>query len=432
MDHRRIVRWRGLDPNVLARRLEQTKEVDPEGGLTFSGLALRTVATALQGAVEFSEPIPDSHEWSIVYHAAARVARSGEVTSSKLLRAIAEGAEGFLRRTEEPFVLVTSISVRHFEGLPGELELESAASRTVVSFDRFLSEPFRSAHEEARLAGEDQVIGRLPDPSNVLYAYTPVRVRTTGRSHQEAAERALDALDLLRGIWNLAVNRGVGARTSLGIRQPVNKLVLGPVHSLHHPDGRLADASPWLEDDYVRPLHPYRLADRWDGVLDYQDFAFRRLPGVPYRAELEAGVRRYARALDKRDWNTAFVGLWSLMEALTGCYRNQRVRIRTMPLFKDEHKDFYGQILKDLGRHRNRAVHVGHEATAVETLIYALKRYPELLLEFHLSAEPTFSSIAEAGEFLESSDQAAISSRIGPGGVSGRSSDEGGTTDGDG
>ncbi len=422
------MRWRGLDPNVLARRLEQTKEVGPEGELTFSGLSLRTIATALQGAVEFSEPIPDSHEWSIVYHAAARVARSGEVTSSKLLRAIAEGAEGFLRRPEEPFVLVTSLSVRHFGGLPREFELESAASRAIVSFDRFLSEPFRSTHEKARLAGEDQVIGRLPDPANVLYAYTPARVQTAGRSHQEAAQRALDALDLLRGIWNLAVNRGVGARTSIGIRQPVNKLALGPVHSLHHLDGRLADLSPWLEDDYVRPLHPYRLADRWDGVLDYQDFAFRRLPEVPYRAELEAGIRRYARALDKRDWNTSLVGLWSLMETLTGCYRNERVRARTMPLFKDEHKDFYGQILKDLDRHRNRTVHAGHEATAVETLTYALKRYPELLLEFHLSAEPAFRSIAEAGEFLESSNQAEVSRRIGPDPVSDQDSGEEGTT----
>jgi len=55
----------------------------------------------------------------------------------------------------------------------------------------------------------------------------------------EAAERALDTLDLIRGAWNYYYNRGRGFRiTTGGKRTPVNAIVTGPFHTLHKPNGR--------------------------------------------------------------------------------------------------------------------------------------------------------------------------------------------------
>ena len=48
----------------------------------------------------------------------------------------------------------------------------------------------------------------------------------------------LDALDLMRGAWNLSMNRGLWRQWASNENKPVNRVLPGPVHTLHHPDGR--------------------------------------------------------------------------------------------------------------------------------------------------------------------------------------------------
>jgi hypothetical protein len=241
-----------------------------------------------------------------------------------------------------------------------------------------------------------------------MWAYVLTRVSVQARSHLEALERGLDALDLVRGLWNLAVNRNVGIRQSGGIRRPVNRLVLGPVHSLHDPEGRLVDESPWIEDDYVGALVTYNLKPDWAYVQEYERFVWQELSRIPYRRDLETSIRRYARALDRRDWNSSFVHLWGLLETLTGTYRHEKVISRTLSFVINEHKPFYRQTLKHLKGYRNRTVHGGHETAVVETLLYDLKSHAENLLDFHLSAIPAFENIEDAGHFLDTAAEADV------------------------
>ena len=55
-------------------------------------------------------------------------------------------------------------------------------------------------------------------------------------------------MDLLRGMWNLRLNSA--ARSSSGKRKPVNVLQLGPLHSLHEPNGELATDRYWYDANY--------------------------------------------------------------------------------------------------------------------------------------------------------------------------------------
>jgi hypothetical protein len=313
-----------------------------------------------------------------------------------VLRAISEGENRFSDRPEEPYVLVTSISARRF----GEFEDVGEIGGCGLAFERFLSEPFRSEHEKAKLMGENQVLGRFPRPGNTMRSYAGVRVSVSGRSHEEAKERALDALDLLRGIWNLGINRYIGDRTSAGIRTSNNKLSLGPVHSLHHPDGRLADG-PWVEADFVRPIISYRMDRDSEYVKEFEEWVREELGRIPYRRDLEAALRRYARALDRRDWDTSFVRLWGLLETLTGRLGYEKLEKRALLMMPERDVPYHRQILRHLSRYRNRNVHAGHETAAVLTLLYQLKFYVERLLEFHLSADPSFGSVGEAARFLD-------------------------------
>ncbi len=366
--------------------------------MTFKGFRMPQIVAALQSSVEFAVEMPEAEERGVVVGAVWSVATAGRVTAPTILQAITAGEEEFARHLEVPYVLVTSVSARHFDGM-GPKEVDGST----IQFDRFLPEPFFAEHEKARTAGEDQVVGALPDPANPMRAYTAARVSVSGRSHQQAVERALDALDLLRGIWNLAINRNVGDMTSIGVRRPTNRLSPGPIHSLHHPDGRLADESPWLEPDYAGPVFVYSLQGGWGYVEEYEEQVWQELERIPYRRDLEAAIRTYARALDRRDWNTSFVRLWGVLETLTGTSRSRKETLESRMLFllRAEDRPFHRQILRHLRRYRNRTVHAGHETEAIQRLLFQLKFYVEALLEFHLSADPAFEKLEEATRFLD-------------------------------
>jgi hypothetical protein len=101
-------------------------------------------------------------------------------------------------------------------------------------------------------------------------------------------------------------------------RRPVNRVILGPVHSLHHPDGSLASEDDWYEHDYVEPIPRDMSHQRWKRA-EYEDGEIQKmLAASAYRTEIEGFLRRYTRALDTREWESAFVRLWGLLEEMTG------------------------------------------------------------------------------------------------------------------
>jgi hypothetical protein len=395
------VDWRnqGFNPNLLANRLEQIKRVDQATRqVTFRGFEAEEVVTVLHSALkDFAERIPETVQRKIVADAAFARALDGRITGPALLREIQNREDKYTQLPLERYVLSTSLSVRHFSSL----------TSTEISGHRITFNPlpnrFRHAYEEAKSRAEDQIVGPLPDHGPSWKRYIDVRISVWGRSQEEAAERAWDALDLLRGIWNYSLNFTRGMRSSGGRRKPVNRLVLGPLHSLHHPTGKLAEAGPWVDSDYAGPLRPYNLSKDWANLKPFADQVRSALAGGPYREELEGAVRRYVRALDRRDWNASFLQLWGVLETLTNTSRERyEVTVnRTLFLTRPDRRDFDRQILMHLIDYRNKTVHAGHETQAIETLLFQLKRYVERCLGFHLWFRPRFGSIPEVARFLD-------------------------------
>lgn len=391
-----------FDPSPLIERLEEVREVGGPGGrVTFRGFRASHVAAALQSALDFRVAMPESDERRVIADALTTVGgspgRAGALTPEKVRRAITAGEDRFEARPEEDYVLVTSVSLRRFEGLSA-----AGIGGTTFAFDMHLPEPFRSSHAEARTKAEEQRLGKLPREGNMMHAYAAVRASASGRSHEEAKEKALDGLDLLRGIWNLGINRYIADRTHVGIPTSNNKVSLGPVHSLHHPDGRLADGL-WLNPDYVRPLVSYRMDRDREYVDSFEGWVREELERIPYRTELEAVLRRYARALDRRDWDTSFVRLWGLLETLTDTTRSSYDKTEQRALFviPEPQVPYHRQILRHLTSYRNRNVHAGYETRAILTLLFQLKFYVEALVMFHLSADPSFGRLGEAARLLD-------------------------------
>lgn len=384
---------------MLARRLEGSRQEAAGGGaVTFAGDPLfEDAALVVESGVEFVAEIPESDRRGIV--SAALFATPPPVTLDSLIAEINRRARDFLREPEQAYVLVSSISARYSTELR-----QSEVSGRRMYFRRSLPRRFRAGYGQAVDRTRRNLLGPLPDPIRPGERYTPVWIHTRGRSHWEAVTRALDALDLLRGIWNLAINRRTWSRTTGGARRPVNRVLLGPLHSLHHLDGSLASGVDWYEPDYVRPVQSRELSRRWTEVKEDEGNIRLCLTRSAYAAQLEGALCRYARSLDLFQWEAAFLGLWGVLETLTGTKPHESHDLtvkRAAFLYDDSERNLHVQVLNHLRHYRNRSVHGGESSAAVEAYLYQLKRYVEQLLLFHLTSYYRFESIARAAEFLD-------------------------------
>lgn len=411
------VRWNReeFDPDSLVARLEGLR-VPPNAAIDedvhFEGdIFFDDVVTVLERALSFSETMTERDRRRLLAEALFGAARSGPLTADALLARVNRGAQKFFRKDPEEYVLATSLSFAYFPELPRSTEV----SGCTISFGPWLPEHLRAGHEEAEERMRRYVFGKYPGAEG-LAPYCAVWVSAVGRSDFEAADRALATLDLLRGIWNLILNRRKWTRTTARRRRPVNEVLLGPVHSLHCSDGPLASETDWYEYDYVEPMRTTELRKRWDKVQGNEANVHVLLRRSSYRQQLENAVRRYTRALDSREWDSAFVRLWGLLEDLTGTERGNghEVTVRRAAFqYDDSERWLHVQVLKHLKDYRNRSVHGGESSEDIEAYLYQLKRYVEDTLVFHLQDPWEFSSIEEMACFLDlPTDPAALERKI--------------------
>jgi hypothetical protein len=231
--------------------------------------------------------------------------------------------------------------------------------------------------------------------------YADVSVSVNGRSTAEAADKAMDRLDFVRGVWNLWKNRGQGFRISSGGREPVNDIILGPIHTLHHANGKLATETWWYEPQYQGPIALFHNNANAQSMGMYMGSFRGHLDKSKYEYDVIQAVVRYVRALDSRDWDDSFLRLWSVLEYLTGTVSDSyKLTIkRASSIFTDS--EYTHLVPSHLRDYRNKAVHAGSSSSDIEALMYQLKRYIEKLIEFHVGNTYRFDSIADAAEFMD-------------------------------
>lgn len=421
-NNRRIHLSSEYDPDTLVSYLETLRKFDTgTGEVTFEGdLFFDDIVTLLQRSIIFEGYIPERDLAGIMSRALFRAAKPGPLQEKSLLGEISRGIRGFLKTPEKEYILATSLSGFSIFRAPPGLNGETEISGCHIFLARTLPEHLREGHESAKERMHKYVFGEYPDPVSSRRRYTACWVSTRGRSIHEAAGRALDAIDLRRAVWNFSLNRRQWKRNVNERRRPVNRVILGPVHSLHNLDGSLASEIDWYEHDYVEPIPGDMLQQRWKGV-EHEDGEIRKLLATSaYRDKLEEFLRRYTRALDTREWESAFVRLWGLLEDMTGTRPTDSHDItisRAVFHYAAQNRNLHKQILNHLKNYRNASVHAGEASEAIETYLYQLKRYVEDLLKFHLESHPAsnpgFETFEEAVRFLsQPADPAAARKKI--------------------
>ena len=265
-----------------------------------------------------------------------------------------------------------------------------------ITFKPYLTTPYVKAISDIFDSAKYSIVGEIPKN------YKNVIVTLSAKSHAEAANRALDSIDLLRGIWNFYENRGHGIRISSGKRKPVNKFILGALHTLHEPNGNLATNTWWFDPEYVYQIDPYNPSRDLERIYKFQKTGRKLLRKSRYSQDIVSAILRYTRALDLTNWEDAFLRLWGVLEHLTGTGPDDSHKVTTRrAAFIFGGEEYSRQVLIHLRDYRNRAVHAGSENHEIEAYMYQLKRFVESLLEFHLGSKFGFKNLKEVSTVLD-------------------------------
>jgi hypothetical protein len=390
------------NPELVSQRMEKVKTVSGEGKVSFSGFEHSEHVVLLNSMIKLDDEVPEIEKRRIINQATFKVGAKGVITAKSILGEICKLERDYLSTDKKKFRLITDISISSWCQLP---KIYFDGSCIVVH--AHLNKASQNSRSKLMNDAKHSISSDLP--SN----YAVVSVSVTARSTAEAADKALERLDFVRGIWNLWKNRSHTIRMSSGKRSPVNSILLGPIHTLHHGNGNLATETWWYEPQYQGPVNPYDEKAKIENMYKYMASFRSHLKKSNYESDLMQAVVRYVRALDSRDWDDSFLRLWGVLEFLTGTLSDSyKVTIRRASyMFAD--KEYTHQVLSHLRDYRNKSIHAGSASSDIESLMYQLKRYVEALIVFHVGNKFRFSSIADAAEFMDfPNDKALIDRKI--------------------
>jgi hypothetical protein len=315
------------------------------------------------------------------------VASQGKLSGSSIISEVSKLKNAYLRQPEKQYILLTSLSVDY-----DNLLARRKISDCTIILSKSLPKKFN----------RDAIIPLTFDKSPSTY--TTVQISTKALSHPAAVQDALGAIDLLRGIWNLFFNHRRVRSSTTGKTKPVNPILLGPIHTLHNPDGSLATETFWYDPDYTTPIKCKNLEKELQDFIKYEKMVRKNLSKLPveYRKYVEEGIIRYAQSLDLGDFHKSYLKLWGVLEHLTNVSEKDSydVVIRRASFLYEE-RDYHKQILQHLRRHRNQATHEGADTELIQWLLFQLKGYVEALLYFHNVNAFKFDSLEEAINFLD-------------------------------
>lgn len=357
--------------------------------LTFSKYAFDQPITILETGIDLHPEIPDIDRRELVWGAVAKAAVQPSFDEQTLLASVQRAEREYLQRPIQPFVLASSLWIRPF------VDLRSArVGDTTVRFGSTLPPRFDRRPVERHIAWNT-----VEQPTTAIAS---ARIAVEARSHSAAFDIALTRLDLLRALWNLRLNRRWLWRMSGGEVRPVNPVLLGPVHTLHLPSGRLATKDYRYESDRLRTHWIADLESEWERLRKWTRVVSRRLARIGYRSAIEHLLVRYTRAFDVVEHDVAFSRLWAVLEQCARSGSDHGMLIdRVSYLYSEPHRSFARLLLEHLRHVRNGVVHYDRSQGGLEVYLWQLKSFVEDMLAYHLGEGPHFECLADAANQLE-------------------------------
>lgn len=372
----------------LAARVERARRGTPPAPVSFDAFEIHGVESVLETCVDFQPAIPDPDRPEIIRAAIHGAAAEGVVTREALVRHLQQGEIAYLRRPLRDYVIASSVTIPATQRVKA-LRLEDAS----ITFTPALPARF----SRRAITQEVDSVTKIGRPWSLLQT----RARVKARTHKAAYHVGMNALDYIRGIWNIHLNSGIALRFRVGPPEPLNAVRLGPVHTLHKASGALETESFWYES-FDRQTDRVHTARDWQAVEKFVKAVRSQHAKIRYGAELDQLVIRYCRALDNPDHEVAYSKLFGVFERLfdaVGEYKLLAPRIAAM--FSAADREFIRSEVEHLRDVRNDLVHMDRSREGMETYLFQMKYLVERGFRFHWGRGRRYNSIKAACGFLD-------------------------------
>jgi hypothetical protein len=396
--------YRGTDgkyaPINLLSEIGKMATLNAEGVIQWTDLSIVTLEVALRSAFvvldSAGQELNESDAWSIVRGALTDLlnkAPGRPVNPKALICESDKLAAAFFRKSATKYILVSSLSIAD---LPAKnISMQSCSVSALKSRqNRFPLPATLAVHGHAT-----PFFDHLRSSK-----YRLVKVTTEGRSIHQAADNALNSLNLLRGLWSLFATYGsFTMRFNSPLRKPIGVIHTGPIHTLHFTDGRPVDDDLfWYEPTFTQEQDLFKYANRWKEIEKNRRWAMRRLAVLDYRSDLEALLIRYAGALDQPDMEVAFLHMWSILERITNTISSNYDEMinRVVWSYWDVDRPIARDILQTIRYRRNEYVHSGKVGRDGDRAAYLIKSFVDPHLLKLISNPFKIRSLDEYGEFL--------------------------------
>jgi hypothetical protein len=382
------IRDNKYDLAELTRRLIAARTSEPGQPPAFKYVECENVLSILESGIDFRPEIPEIDRRDIIWGAVIAAAAEKDCGADTVINHLSESEIRYLRKPLAEYILATSLGFRPFH-LLRKLQLDDSP----IEFSGTLP-----PHFEQLPLSERSAEGVPDSPIGLVTVRIPIKART----YNAAFEHAHYRLDLLRAYWNFWLNSSTTMRSSHGKRRPVNVVLPGPLYTVHKLDGSLVKERFWfeplkIEDDWVASLER-----NWKGLQKWQKQIQNRLKRIKYARSLQDLFVRYTRALDLIDYDVAFNKLWAVLEYLTNSVGDYNKLIkRVLFLYPAQDHKFHSLILEHLRDVRNGIVHYDSSRISMETYLFQLKSFVEVVVLFHLRNGSRFSSLVTATDFLD-------------------------------
>jgi hypothetical protein len=376
--------------------LRKSRVRTPEGGFGLQGLAdvfgPEELQAVLYGVFPFASSIAAVDRIGIITDAIFEGIANEELTAESLLDVLETKYQHFLKTPLRQFSLLTFLSISSYRDRPDTRTIDDAT----IHFEPSVPKHF----DRSEL---DTALDRLNVPMQPR-DWCSVIVDCRGRTPLEAANRALDALNFWRSLWCFASNYRVGIAYHSPVELPRNEFRIGPIHTIHEMDGRLASGAfhyetPFVSHDY--PGRPKSLSKPEIARLERsEEILLRQLVLMKYGDGLKNVLREYVSILDMPSNEGGFIRLWKVLEALTGTeHADYDVLVkRASAVYKD--RKLAKLLLEHLRNSRNLTTHDLSETADIRMCFQHALKFVHSMLFVHINNAGKFSSFKEAGEFL--------------------------------
>lgn len=387
---------KGSKPNVILKRLAGICSITDDDRLQWQGYEFFDLEPALHAIIDYGERLSFDVAQKIRNTAIFLWLKSGALTEEEFKKQLNKSLSLYKSKNTVAYVVVTSISVAG--GMPFK---RYVLPNAVVECHKELPKKYRQRldllPDWERLSGSK--VEAVPD------GYSIVTVRVQARDESEAIDLSIDAVDFVRGLIGFSVNPGM--HMSLGFGQysqkPMNRVMLGGMHTLHLATGKLATNQFWFEQNY-NPVAATVLSGeaRKKAVRESRLYMQQIFSSSHNDAELlVSSVIRYARASDEVDRNTLIVKMWAALESLVakGESNADAIPRRCSRLYSDH--EYVAQLFESIRAYRNASVHRGLTESKVDSFCYQLQRTLKYMVSFYLNSYSFLDSIDEINQFLD-------------------------------